>query len=68
MKITIEGAVTMPRWEALQGVVRETLKSPTGRFVRIQRMDGGCNYGALGAYTVGYEDNNGTTNIDLLVR
>jgi hypothetical protein len=54
MKITITDAKRTPSWETLQTVVREVTGSEYGKFIRIARPDGKCDYGAPGVYNVSF--------------
>jgi hypothetical protein len=53
MNITITGARYAPRWDTLQVLIREMMADPSATIVRISRLDGGCDYRALGRYALG---------------
>jgi len=60
MDITITHCRYAPRWETLQQMIRETTNEPEGLLVRISRIDGGCDYRAIGVYTLDFLQSNGT--------
>jgi len=65
--ITLTGCVCAPRWEGLEMALKESLDAPRGYLTRISRDDGGCDYRALGTYTLEFTTPTETTTVKVSV-
>lgn len=59
MKITIEGALGAPTWMIMERVIKAALRAPKGCIYSIRRLDGGCDYQALGEYSLLFDTQEG---------